>query len=378
MRLFGKSKFEKLQYQIFILDYNPQKKLDLCNEMLAHLHSQNDENDYYLREYYMTKSESLYGLKRYVESLESWEKSNEYLNTVYRKMSTDEIIFKSKLLNRLGKYAEALNCINHLEQHLAKYGDMSIKNSNQNIRQELDILDTINTEIPVVKIYSMHEYGSPKSEIISYLQYLHDKMYFTKRDGRNHQKRIAILITNVNQWEFKSELDVTKEVIFPKDEIPTTDVHPLNILKFKLAKGQITIEEYKKIVKKYEYVFQKFQKEEASIEKEEYVMKVQAYCKPCRAKTDIKDPKEVKLQNGRPAVKGSCSVCGTNAFRIGAMPKETTPPKDETTPPKDEIPTTDDPLNILKIRLEKGEITIEEYNEIKEILESKEMSSDES
>ena len=33
---------------------------------------------------------------------------------------------------------------------------------------------------------------------------------------------------------------------------------------------------------------------------------VQAYCVKCRAKTDIKDPKEVKLKNGRPAVKGTC------------------------------------------------------------------------
>ena len=31
---------------------------------------------------------------------------------------------------------------------------------------------------------------------------------------------------------------------------------------------------------------------------------VQAYCVKCRAKTEIKDPKEVKLKNGRPAVKG--------------------------------------------------------------------------
>ena len=102
--------------------------------------------------------------------------------------------------------------------------------------------------------------------------------------------------------------------------------------------------------------------EEAPAKKEESVMTVQAYCEPCRAKTDIQNPKEVKLQNGRPAVKGSCSVCGTNVFRIGAMPKKATPPKDET-------PTTDDPLNILKLRLEKGEITIEEYEKIKEILE---------
>ena len=35
---------------------------------------------------------------------------------------------------------------------------------------------------------------------------------------------------------------------------------------------------------------------------------VQAYCVKCRAKRDIKDPKEVKLKNGRPAVKGTCQI----------------------------------------------------------------------
>ncbi len=46
---------------------------------------------------------------------------------------------------------------------------------------------------------------------------------------------------------------------------------------------------------------------------------VQAYCVKCRAKTDIKDPKETTLKNGRPAVKGTCPKCGTNVFRIGKM-----------------------------------------------------------
>ncbi|HSG84246.1 MAG TPA: DUF5679 domain-containing protein, partial [Nitrosopumilus sp.] len=32
---------------------------------------------------------------------------------------------------------------------------------------------------------------------------------------------------------------------------------------------------------------------------------VQAYCVKCRAKRDIKDPKETTLKNGRPAVKGT-------------------------------------------------------------------------
>jgi len=46
---------------------------------------------------------------------------------------------------------------------------------------------------------------------------------------------------------------------------------------------------------------------------------VEAYCVKCRAKREIKNPKETKLKNGRPAVKGVCPQCGTNVFRIGKM-----------------------------------------------------------
>jgi len=42
-----------------------------------------------------------------------------------------------------------------------------------------------------------------------------------------------------------------------------------------------------------------------------------AYCVKCRTKREIKDPQEVTLKNGRPAVKGTCPECGTKMFRIG-------------------------------------------------------------
>jgi len=35
-----------------------------------------------------------------------------------------------------------------------------------------------------------------------------------------------------------------------------------------------------------------------------------------RKKLKIKDPKEVKMKNGKAAVAGTCSVCGTKVFRI--------------------------------------------------------------
>ncbi len=41
-----------------------------------------------------------------------------------------------------------------------------------------------------------------------------------------------------------------------------------------------------------------------------------AYCVKCKAKTEIKDPQEVTMKNGRPAVTGTCSACGTKVFKI--------------------------------------------------------------
>ena len=43
---------------------------------------------------------------------------------------------------------------------------------------------------------------------------------------------------------------------------------------------------------------------------------MEAYCVKCKAKTEIKDSKEVTMKNGRAAVTGTCSVCGTKVFRI--------------------------------------------------------------
>jgi len=43
----------------------------------------------------------------------------------------------------------------------------------------------------------------------------------------------------------------------------------------------------------------------------------EAYCFKCRAKREIKNPKQVVLKNRKPAVQGTCPVCGTKVFRIG-------------------------------------------------------------
>ena len=42
----------------------------------------------------------------------------------------------------------------------------------------------------------------------------------------------------------------------------------------------------------------------------------EAYCVKCKAKREMKDAEEVKMKNGRPAMKGSCSSCGTGMYKI--------------------------------------------------------------
>jgi hypothetical protein len=44
---------------------------------------------------------------------------------------------------------------------------------------------------------------------------------------------------------------------------------------------------------------------------------MQGYCLKCREKREMQDPQEVTLKNGRPAMQGTCPVCGTKITVIG-------------------------------------------------------------
>jgi len=46
---------------------------------------------------------------------------------------------------------------------------------------------------------------------------------------------------------------------------------------------------------------------------------VQGYCVKCKKKQNMKDPKQITMKNGRPAVTGTCPACGTKMFKIGKM-----------------------------------------------------------
>lgn len=42
----------------------------------------------------------------------------------------------------------------------------------------------------------------------------------------------------------------------------------------------------------------------------------QGYCVKCKSKREMKDAKEVKMKNGRKAMKGKCPTCATSMFCI--------------------------------------------------------------
>ena len=46
---------------------------------------------------------------------------------------------------------------------------------------------------------------------------------------------------------------------------------------------------------------------------------MEAYCVKDKRKVEIKNPKQVKLKNGKPATSGVCPICGTKVFRIGGQ-----------------------------------------------------------
>ena len=45
-----------------------------------------------------------------------------------------------------------------------------------------------------------------------------------------------------------------------------------------------------------------------------------AYCVKCKEKREMKDTERVTMKNGRPAMKGTCTVCGTGMYKI--LPKQ--------------------------------------------------------
>jgi pimeloyl-ACP methyl ester carboxylesterase len=50
---------------------------------------------------------------------------------------------------------------------------------------------------------------------------------------------------------------------------------------------------------------------------------IEAYCAKCKIKRNMLNPVEVTSQDGRPAVRGTCEVCGSNLHRFGRLKQQT-------------------------------------------------------
>jgi DNA topoisomerase I len=67
---------------------------------------------------------------------------------------------------------------------------------------------------------------------------------------------------------------------------------------------------------------------------------IQAYCVKCKTKREMTNPQPVYNQNGTPGTKGTCPVCGTNLFRMGATEAHADLPKPARIPTVKKVKTT--------------------------------------
>ena len=44
---------------------------------------------------------------------------------------------------------------------------------------------------------------------------------------------------------------------------------------------------------------------------------MKAYCMKCRKEIEIRNPRPIRMRNGKPATEGMCPACDRKVFRIG-------------------------------------------------------------
>ena len=83
----------------------------------------------------------------------------------------------------------------------------------------------------------------------------------------------------------------------------------LTAIEEKIAKSQEPTQE------QLDYV-EELERKIAELERIKSRPKVIAYCVKCKDKRDVSEPEQVVLKNGRTAIRGVCSVCGTKIFKF--------------------------------------------------------------
>jgi hypothetical protein len=43
----------------------------------------------------------------------------------------------------------------------------------------------------------------------------------------------------------------------------------------------------------------------------------EAYCVKDKQKVEVQNPQKITMKNGKPAIQGTCPICGGKVFRIG-------------------------------------------------------------
>jgi len=104
----------------------------------------------------------------------------------------------------------------------------------------------------------------------------------------------------------------------------------LNSIEERIAGSQYATQEQLDRAAALERQIAKLEKKKARAEAASDVV---AYCVRCKAKRNMSSPKAAKMKNGRPAMRGTCSVCGAGMFRIGSSK----PKKEDDAPTKEQI-----------------------------------------
>jgi len=134
-------------------------------------------------------------------------------------------------------------------------------------------------------------------------------------------------LSQVNNLEH--QIDELEDILFSQLD-PTSEGTPEQLSKIKELEKEIekleTVDLEHEIIqtlqnqnKKLDNIEKKLQN--PSTKKSTTSDSLEAYCVKCKTKRKIKNPIATVMKNGRDAVKGSCSICDCNVFRIGKMKK---------------------------------------------------------
>ncbi len=122
-----------------------------------------------------------------------------------------------------------------------------------------------------------------------------------------HEEHPAQVVANIREWSATSKQGPTG-VVEKAETVSTRNIPP-------------EIEQQETVAEMPEVAQTTITSEEAEqdMKEEDNDQQLQVYCVKCKMKTVMLDPQPFTMKNGRAAIKGKCSVCGSGQFRIGQL-----------------------------------------------------------